>query len=531
MLGNTRFFIGQIENNDDTQVSGGKGTGRVQVRVFGVHDPNSSVLPTSDLPWALCIMPNNFGGVAQNGTVPPPQLQKGAWVLGISLDETYNSLIVLGSIVMPRNMADLANAGHNAGTDSLMGNAGMLGNAIMGAGNGNCSEAIMNANMMLESSVSFTNLTDAQNVKSNQNGMTGAGQVSGGALKEMFYGNGDKISQEVSKAMWVAASQGLIPGMENMKGKSFEEFKNLSKTSAAVNKAVSCTYMEYCLKSCGGNPLMAFASYNEGVYGGKKFEKWVVQNKNVNPYTITDASTLGQYYKEWFADPNGGWTNKENQNHLKKLAEYIEKNPTMKDCMEKWAKGESPFLGSTPMAALALQKGGTASGDLQSIADRIANYAREGHTHAELQAYAKAQIEGYKGLAAGQMWCMEFIQAQFEANGLGGILPKTYSSTQMIQASQKQGLWVDGSQVTLNNISPMDLVVWNGHGQIVTGVNYEKGTVQISDGNWYRSSGNPHTGTREVTIAQLRQNSGFGIAKYSIPAAEMAKRNAAANAS
>lgn len=47
-------WMGVVENrNDPLKIS------RVQVRIIGQHTPDKTLIPTSDLPWAFCIMPTN----------------------------------------------------------------------------------------------------------------------------------------------------------------------------------------------------------------------------------------------------------------------------------------------------------------------------------------------------------------------------------------------------------------------------------------------------------------------------------------
>src|SRR5574344_225645 len=111
---NNNIWFGVVENNVDPEYRG-----RVQVRVFGAHDVYSDAttmsdkttgrgLPTEDLPWALCSFPVTYGGTA-NSTCPPPQLQPGAWVHGISLDgDMFNELIVLGVLSSKNTMSDFA---------------------------------------------------------------------------------------------------------------------------------------------------------------------------------------------------------------------------------------------------------------------------------------------------------------------------------------------------------------------------------------------------------------------------------------
>lgn len=531
MLGNTRFFIGQVENNDDSSLTG-KGQGRVQVRVFGVHPPEVEKMPTEVLPWALCIMPNNFGGVSGLGTVPPPQLQKGAWVLGISVDETYNSLIVLGSIVMPYNMADLANAGKFGGTDSL---GGMGGNSLMNDtfSSGNCSEALMNMNFAIESSTSYTGLTDAQNraKTSKGGGILGAGQVGIDYVRDLYQGKGDNTG--AYKAFWVAVNQGKVPGLESKAGITQDQFIDLVKNSAAVNKAVSWTYMDYCLRKTGGNPYLCFAAYNQGATGCANFCNWVQQNKGENAQGITDGTKIGNYFREWMQS-GGGINAASNREHLAKIAKAFEGNQQMQDCLKQWQEGQAPFVGSTPASLLQLDPNLSQNEKMVQIGKFVEEYAKGKHTHAELQAFMRANGMNPE-LANSEAWCMEFCQSMYEYTGLKGILPQgdaKWSSENTIIAAKKEGVWVSGPNLTASNLHPMDLVVYNGHGMVITSVtpnpnNPNNPTVTLAEGNIGHSQGKTNatsnTGTRTYTLEQLKVlKPGIGVAQYGAKAAKAA---------
>lgn len=87
------WWIGQVENNKDI-----KNSGRVQVRIVGVHHKEGNVTGTEDLPWANVMMPVNVpysdGGV----TGATNNLQIGAWVVGFYLDNDGQRPLVIGSI-------------------------------------------------------------------------------------------------------------------------------------------------------------------------------------------------------------------------------------------------------------------------------------------------------------------------------------------------------------------------------------------------------------------------------------------------
>jgi len=87
------WFHGVIEDvNDPLQL------GRVRVRCVGYHTDNRTTLPTSGLPWALCLLPNtsaSMAGVGQSAT----GLQPGSWVIGFFRDgPSAQDPIIMGSI-------------------------------------------------------------------------------------------------------------------------------------------------------------------------------------------------------------------------------------------------------------------------------------------------------------------------------------------------------------------------------------------------------------------------------------------------
>ena len=89
---NYRWWVGTVTNNLDPLE-----TGRVQVRIFGVHSDKEEEVSSYDLPWAQCIVPTTEGGTSGIGRMP--QLLPGAQVTGFFLDGASSQIpIVIGSI-------------------------------------------------------------------------------------------------------------------------------------------------------------------------------------------------------------------------------------------------------------------------------------------------------------------------------------------------------------------------------------------------------------------------------------------------
>ena len=110
-----RFFLATVVSNEDPDLRG-----RVRIRIMGVHteitQPADDMLigiEEKDLPLAQCLYPVTYTGTG--GTCPPPSLQPGDWVLGISLDgPAYQNLMVLGLAKAKFNAEALADGTLNA---------------------------------------------------------------------------------------------------------------------------------------------------------------------------------------------------------------------------------------------------------------------------------------------------------------------------------------------------------------------------------------------------------------------------------
>ena len=74
-----KWFIGVVEDrNDPLQM------GRLRVRIHGAHVDDKSLIPTSELPWAMPVMPLTGGGVSGVGSTVDVMI--GACVVGFWLD-------------------------------------------------------------------------------------------------------------------------------------------------------------------------------------------------------------------------------------------------------------------------------------------------------------------------------------------------------------------------------------------------------------------------------------------------------------
>ncbi len=110
-----KFFLATVVSNEDPA-----SRGRVRIRIMGIHTeittPTDDMLigiEEKDLPFAQCMYPVTYTGTG--GTCPPPSLQPGDWVLGVSLDgSAYQNLMVLGLAKAKFNAEALADGSLNA---------------------------------------------------------------------------------------------------------------------------------------------------------------------------------------------------------------------------------------------------------------------------------------------------------------------------------------------------------------------------------------------------------------------------------
>jgi hypothetical protein len=129
----TNLLTGIVESNAD-----GLGQGRVKVRVFGVHEADKAILPTSELPWAQVMLPTNAAAQTADAGAATVALLTDSWVVGFFRDGSdQQDFVVIGTYNGGVNGAGLGGGtlgmGHSMYVANQTGGATMSGeNAPLG---------------------------------------------------------------------------------------------------------------------------------------------------------------------------------------------------------------------------------------------------------------------------------------------------------------------------------------------------------------------------------------------------------------
>lgn len=87
------WWLGVVEDRNDPV-----GLGRLRVRVFGYHTDDKTKLPTSALPWALCVQPATSAASGGIGFSPTGPIE-GTWVIGFWRDPDFmQEPMILGTL-------------------------------------------------------------------------------------------------------------------------------------------------------------------------------------------------------------------------------------------------------------------------------------------------------------------------------------------------------------------------------------------------------------------------------------------------
>lgn len=302
------WWIGVVESKDDPERRG-----RIKVRIQGVHpdskfqrnDETGWGVPTDELPWVLPCFPLTYGGTTI-GTVPPPAVLPGSWVLGVSLDgDAYTTNIAVSVISVA--MSPVA----------INPNDMDLGAATQVLDEFSAEESCLD---------NYFNFIESIESSGSQNpskpGAMGVMQIMpqnvGFALEYTKRNFPDKYEKFIkSSGIQISDANAIAVAREN----------------PAFNRLIGRGYYSWCLEKCNDDPILAALSYSAGY--GKAIAGY---NKGQN-----------KSYIQLYGDPRkGNITYEELANRIeaggdKNSAEYIRKfisklgNEGMASCAEKAA--------------------------------------------------------------------------------------------------------------------------------------------------------------------------------------------------
>lgn len=137
------WFMGVVED-----VSDPLGMGRVKVRCFGYHNPDRSLLPTKDLPWASPILPPtgpSVGGSGQTSGIQTGSMVFGAFYDGNELQDAMILGVFPGGTMTKINYDPIRNFGFGSiggtggglpGSADAFGNSGRSVGGVYGSASG-----------------------------------------------------------------------------------------------------------------------------------------------------------------------------------------------------------------------------------------------------------------------------------------------------------------------------------------------------------------------------------------------------------
>lgn len=88
------IFTGVCEARNDPAM-----LGRIQVRIFGLHSPDRTEIPTEALPWATVMLPTTMAGMSGVGATTSG-IMEGTWVVGFFRDgPSCQDPIIIGTLL------------------------------------------------------------------------------------------------------------------------------------------------------------------------------------------------------------------------------------------------------------------------------------------------------------------------------------------------------------------------------------------------------------------------------------------------
>lgn len=499
-------FVGMVTNGDDSNTPNPK-SGRIQVRIFGAHTPKKTDsdtsfdgIPDEDLPWCTCIMPSLYGGGSTNyGSIPAPKLNKGAWVFGLSLDETYQNNIILGLLCVPQQLSQLATNLSGSNTDNMFPESQqeMLNNLP-----DDCKNAFFNnillpiesgdwkSGTMKSSKNPSGAISDQGNVASKTGRAYGYSQLVEGASL-------DDLASMVSKGK--IKINGVDPSL------SKEEVASLIKNNANVNIACGQAWYKMCLQKTNGDLRLAGLAYNCGVTGCKDFFKYCSQNTGCGPSAVGVSTLSNEKLEDLYAGfmTSRGYPKEASYFHKINHLMNGQNGAKVKECMEQVKKGTGegvpPVQGSAEYQSLLSQLQNKSASEAQRILG--ANYKFHDGAWCADTAYALALLDGRAGnmLAPSQ-------------GGSGVIGQINYAKDNGNMDFSSNGGFMVGDCLVSKAGTPYYNKGVGPKSHIVTITGISGNMVTISEGN----SGNKFTTTKMTVQQAARKYPGvIRVGKYS----------------
>lgn len=468
MFDNSRFFVGIVKDNDDTHRPNPEDQrqGKVQVRILGVHDilnvPDSNEgrgVEDKDLPWCACLMPNIFGGVATQGTVPNPSLQIGAWVFGVSLDETFQNNIILGIICLPQNMSpsSLASGGFADGGS---------GNPIAPVNlSTSCLDkyeysilGVESGRYLKSSDYNWERLMQADDL--NQKATEGRSNIKGLFQIELKQGTAKE-----------AYDYAVRTGKIKIAGMSKEEVNRKVAESAEFNVVLGRAMCEKKLADAkgltgSGSLMYAAGLYNIGSGNFDNFLRYLKNTKNYNLATLDDDTIANEYYN-FFKNRSS-----DNATYLKKL----------KDQMNQMG-GSNCFAEARAGSDLTQIPEGGSPTTGNELADRsLQELQKMGHMTYDNKLRMKQGYADCSSLMYRILYAQGLIKTQY--GNTDTLANSLLSSGNFMQAGV-----VNGQQLNDQYLKPGDIVVWENPGE-----GYGHTEMYMGGGKWIAARGSGSVG-------------------------------------
>lgn len=288
-----------------TSVIGDGASPTKDVSTAGSPDSTCHTLPTGDLPWAFCLYPCSEYGGTSYGTLPAPQVQNGAWVVGMSLDGAFmNQLVILGIMPSAINIDVLSTNPNQSSTNPLTNIT--LPNSTPSSSNN--STKVKNMTLAeLQDGIWNAESSRSANKKRSSAYCYGAMQLAPalaaeyilrGAASSELAAAGLTLSDDMKASLQsITNSYGkkIIPFLES--DSNIAKFCDVLTENDTLNKAIGAAYLEDCASAAGGDPVITALYYMQGDGNAKKILSTYGYTNGL-PDTVSYA-TFAEQATEW----------------------------------------------------------------------------------------------------------------------------------------------------------------------------------------------------------------------------------------